>query len=183
MKCLYYLSPDLDATRRVSEEVKTLGISEWFMHVISRDEAGLKREHIHSSNYLETRDILRDGFIGANIGFIAAVLLAGLFMWLKPFGDAIPTVAYFFIVAVFTLFGAWVGGLIGLDTENKKIRRFHDDIEAGKYVILLYVTRDMEDTVRAAMKERHPDVRLVGVDRHFMNPFSGVRRRRRRQTA
>ena len=36
------------------------------------------------------------------------------------------------------MFGAWVGGLTGIATENSELLKFHDDIEAGKYLILVY---------------------------------------------
>ena len=127
---------------------------------------------------VEVEDVIRDGLIGANLGFIIAVLAAGLVWFFEPFG-AMPKVFYFFVVVVFTLFGAWVGGLTGIDKENKKLRRFHDDIEAGKYLILIYARKEMEQKIRDMMREKHPEARLAAVDRHFMNPFAGVRRRRR----
>ena len=183
MKCFYYLAPDLDSTHRISDDLHEVGILDWFLHVISKDEAGLKREQLHSSNYLETTDIIRDGLIGANLGFIGAAIAAGLVMLFEPFGDQVPKVTYFFIFVVFTLFGAWVGGLTGIDNENKKLRRFHDDIEAGKYLILIYARKEQEDTIRSMMKEKHPEARLAAIDRNFLNPFKRVRRRRRRQRA
>jgi len=179
MKCFYYLAPNLESTHRISDDLHSVGLLDWFLHVISKDEAGLKREHIHSSNYLETTDIIRDGIIGANLGFIGAVIAAGLFMIFEPFGPNIPKVVYFFVIVVFTLFGAWVGGLTGIDNENKKLRRFHEDIEAVKYLILIYARKDQEDKIRAMMQERHPESRLVAVDRSFLNPFKRVRRRQR----
>lgn len=183
MKCLYYLAPSLDSTHRISDDLHEVGVLDWFLHIIARDEAGLKREHLHSSNYLETTDIIRDGLIGANLGFIGAVILAGLVMLFEPFGAETPKVIYFFVIVVFTLFGAWVGGLTGIDNENKKLRRFHDDLDAGKYLILIYARRDQEDIIREMMREKHSEARLAAVDRHFLNPFRRVRRRRRRQQA
>ena len=76
MKCMYYLAPNLVSTRRVSDDLHDVGIGDWHVHVISKDEAGLKNEKLHSSNWLETTDLLRDGFIGANFGFIVGVLAA-----------------------------------------------------------------------------------------------------------
>ncbi|MDX1460113.1 MAG: hypothetical protein R3348_03570, partial [Xanthomonadales bacterium] len=180
MKCFYYLAPTLDSTHQISDDLHEVGVLDWFMHVIAKDEAGLKRERLHSSNYLETTDIIRDGLIGANLGFIIAVIAAGMVWFFEPFG-AMPKVFYFFVVVLFTLFGAWVGGLTGIDKENKKLRRFHDDIEAGKYLILIYARKEQEDKIRTMMKEKHPEARLAAVDRHFLNPFAGVRRRRRQR--
>lgn len=177
MKCMYYLAPSLVSSHKISEDLHEIGIADWLIHVISKDEAGLKREHIHSSNWFETHDLLRDGFIGANLGFIAGVLLAAAVMFFEPFGGSTPKVVYIFVVVVATLFGAWVGGLIGLDSENRKIRRFHDDIEAGKYLFLIYAPKGYGERIKTMMAERHPEAKHVATDRHFINPFSRVRRK------
>ena len=66
MKCMYYLAPTLDDTQRISDDLHEAGVNDWFLHVVSKDEAGLRREKLHSSNYLETLDVVRDGFIGAS---------------------------------------------------------------------------------------------------------------------
>ena len=176
MKCFYYLAPDLASTQSIARDLRELDVMEWFLHVISHDEAGLRREQIQSGNYLETTDLLRNGIIGGNIGLISAVVLMGLVMWLKPFGPDFPDFAYLLLLLFFTLFGAWVGGLIGLRQENRKIRRFTKEIEAGRYLVLLYVLKEQEAEVRRMMAERHGDAELVAVDRNFLNPFKRVQR-------
>ena len=142
MKCLYYLAPSLDSTQRISDDLHSLGLDDWFLHVVTKDEAGLEREHIHSSNYFETLDLLHSGFIGANLGFILGVVGAGLLMLTEPFGPNMPNYVYLIIVAVATMFGSWEGGLYGVATKNQKLARFLDDIEAGKYLILIYALKD-----------------------------------------
>lgn len=181
MKCMYYLVPNMVTCHQVSDDLKDVGVEEWFVHVVSKDKGGVQREKLQSSNWLETRDLLRCGFIGANIGFIAGVLAAGAMMLFKPFGSELPGVAYFFMVVVATLFGAWVGGLTGIDSENQKLRRFHDDLEAGKSLILIYARKGMGAIIKQMMRERHPESRHVATDRHFINPFAQVERCRRRQ--
>ncbi len=182
MKCLYYLAPNLDSTQGVADDLRDVGVEEWYLHVISHDEAGLKRKRIHSGNLLETTDLVRDGIIGANLGFIGAVLAAGLVMLFEPFGPDTPKAAYFFVILVFTLFGAWVGGLTGIDSENRKVRRFHDELADGQYLALIYAYKEKEKAIRAMMDARHPEARLAAVDRHFLNPFSRLRRRRNPET-
>lgn len=183
MKCMYYLAPSLVSTHQISDDLRDVGIDEWHVHVISKDEAGLRKEKLHSSNWLETRDLLRYGFIGANFGLIAGVIAAGAMILFEPFGPNVPVIAYFFLVLVATLFGAWVGGLVGLDSENQKLKRFHDDIESGKYLVLIYARKGMGERVKEMMRERHPESRHVGTDRHLFNPFAGVERRRRESEA
>ena len=126
MKCMYYLAPTLQDTHQISDDLHDAGVNDWFMHVVSKDEAGLKREKLHSSNYLETLDLVRDGFIGANVGFIIGVIGAALMMYLQPFGPNVPLFVYLILIGVATLFGAWEGGLFGVDTENQKLKRWKD---------------------------------------------------------
>lgn len=177
MKCMYYLAPSLVSSHKISDDLQDIGIADWLIHVISKDEAGLKKEQLHSSNWFETHDLIRDGFIGANLGFICGVLLAGAVMLFKPFGEDPPGVVYFFVVVVATLFGAWVGGLIGMDSENRKIRRFHGDIDAGKYLFLIYAPKGFGENIKEMMLKRHPEATHVATDRQFINPFSRVRRK------
>lgn len=174
MKCLYFLASNLSCTQDVSDDLHSAGISDFYLHVVSRDESGLRKQHIHSSNYLETLDVVRDGVIGALLGMVAGLVGIGLLMYFRPFGPdvQISTLVYGALVGVATLFGAWEGGLMGIASENRKLRRFRDAIAAGNYVILVYVRRHQEDVVRRMMQERHPDAELVAVDTHFMNPFS-----------
>ena len=179
MKCLYYLAPTLDETHRISDDLHDAGVNDWFMHVVSKDEAGLRREKLHSSNYLETLDLVRDGFIGANIGFVTGVIGTGLLMYFQPFGSGVPNFVYVMLILVATLFGAWEGGLFGVDTENQKLTRFHDEIEAGHYLILIYARKGQGEVVKNMMAARHPQARHAATDLHFINPFAVVRRKRR----
>ena len=179
MKCLYYLAPTLNETHRISDDLHEAGVNDWFLHVVSKDEAGLKKEQLHSSNYLETLDLVRDGVIGANLGFIAGVIGAGLLMLLEPFGaGVVPAYVYLIIIAVATLYGAWQGGLFGVDNENQKLQRFREDIDAGKYLLLIYARRDQHEIIKSMMTSKHPDTKHVATDRHFINPFAVVRRKR-----
>ena len=177
MKCIYFLTPTLASTHKVSADLHSAGVKDFWLHVICRDECGLKQQRIHSSNYFETLDIVRDGFIGAALGFLIGLAGVALLIYLKPFGDfVVPPFVYAVLVGAATLFGAWEGGLVGIDSEHKKLAKFHDDLVAGKYLILVYVRKHRESLVRKMMQEKHPDAELVAIDSHFVNPFSTVRR-------
>lgn len=171
MKCLYYVAPTLVSTHDISDDLHAVGVDDFYVHVISRDEAGLKRQHVHSSNYLETLDVVRDGLLGGIIGLVVGIVGVVLLKYFDPIGVEIPNVVAYVIVGVATLFGAWEGGLVGVAAENHKLARFHDDIEAGRYLVLIYAFREQEERVRRMMSERHPESQLAGADRHFVNPF------------
>jgi hypothetical protein len=177
VKCLYYPAPTLDSAHHIAADLHALGVKDSFLHVIAKDEAGVKHWYLHSGNYLETLDLVRDGFIGSAIGFCTGLIGVELLKLFEPFGPAVPGSVYFATVAVATLFGAWEGGLTGIATENKKLAKFHGDIEAGRCLILIYARQEQEAVVREMMRARHPEAELAAIDRHFINPFSAVQRR------
>lgn len=175
MKCIYYLSPSLKSTQEISDDLHAIGVDDWFLHIVSKDEGGLAKSKLHSSNYLETLDVIRDGLIGAACGFAAGLVVAGLTMAAELFGPDVPLLAYAAIVFVLACFGAWVGGLVGIASENKKLAAFHDEIEAGKYLILIYAKRDQENRIKEMMASRHPEGQLAAVDASFLNPFAELK--------
>ena len=177
MKCLYYTAPTLDSARRISDDLQAVGVQDFFLHVIARDEAGLQQRHIPAGNYLETLDLARAGLICSAIGFCAGLIGAALLKLFEPFGPHLPNIVYFATVAAATLFGAWEGGLAGIASENKKLAKFHDDLAAGRCLILIYALQEQEAAVLSTMRVRHPEAQLAAIDRHFINPFSPVRRR------
>jgi hypothetical protein len=176
MKCLYYLAPTLESTHDISDDLHAVGVRDFFVHVVSRDEAGLRKQHIHSSNYLETLDVVRDGVIGGIVGLLAGLIGVALIRYFDPFGVEVPNLVFYAIVGVATLFGTWEGGLVGVGSENKKLAKFHDDLVAGRFLILIYALKEQEGAIVGMMRERHPESELAAVDRHFINPFSALRR-------
>ena len=126
MKCLYYLASTLSSTHDVSDDLHEVGVKDFYLHVISKDESGLKKQHIHSSNYLETLDIVRDGFIGGALGFVVGLIGIGLLDVLRTVRRRVqvPTFVYVMLVGVATLFGAWEGGLTGIAPRTRSSRDF-----------------------------------------------------------
>ncbi len=176
MKCLYYLTTTLESTRKITDDLHAAGINDWFIHVLSKDLAGLKKYKIHSSNYLEQLDILRFGILGGTLGFLTGLLAVWLFSVAKPFGSDMPNIVYFALLGFLTLFGTWEGGLVGIAAENKKTALFHDELEAGKYLIMIYAQKAAEDTVRKVMQASHPETALAAADANFYNPFVSLKR-------
>jgi hypothetical protein len=176
VKCLYYTAPTLDSARCISDDLRAVGVQDFFLHVIAKDAAGLEQRHIPAGNYLETLDLVRDGLIGSAIGFGAGLIGAALLKVFAPFGPHVPNIVYFATIAAATVFGAWEGGLTGIASENKKLAKFHDDLEAGRCLLLIYALQEQESTVLQMMHTRHPEAQLAAVDRNFINPFSSLTR-------
>lgn len=172
MKTMYYLASTLSSTDNIAHELERAGVKNWFIHIISNDESGIRKRHLHSSNYLETLDLTRDGLIGALIGLAIGIIVVGLLAFLNPLGIELSTAIYLFIIALITLFGLWEGGLAGIASKNKKLAEFEKDLAAGKYLILIYTTKKNQARVHYIMEHKYPDAKLAAEDSHFLNPFS-----------
>jgi hypothetical protein len=171
MKRMYYLTDNLDSTEQISVDMRQQGITRWRFHVLSKDEAGLYERRIHSANYFQQLDIIRIGERGAIIGFVVATLIAIFVLNLKPFGSSPSALTFVAIFGFFTMFGAWVGGLAGIASENQKIAQYRGELEAGKYLIMIDVRKSEEEKVKALMEQKYPQARLMRIDSTFVNPF------------
>lgn len=176
MKCIYYLAPTLSSAQRVARDLCSAGVDEYCVHIVTEDERGLSTRRLHSANYLETLDLIRDGYIGASIGLLAGWAGVGLLHYFAPFGPNVPNMVYLELMAAAMLFGAWEGGLYGIASENTKLRTFRAQIESGQLLILIYVRRQQQVTVDSIIRQAHPEVVLAGIDAHFINPFCAVKR-------
>ncbi|WP_157954237.1 hypothetical protein [Saccharospirillum mangrovi] len=176
MRCVYYLSPTLKECERIADDLNSIGLSNWLVHLISHNETGVSRHRLQSANYVETLDLYHSGVVGGLIGFCVGLLLLALFHVTGLFSDSLPFFVNLVFVAVLVLFGVWEGGLWGVETQSSKLAPFQRDLDAGHYLILIYAPRQYESQVRNMMLERHPDARLAAVDPHFILPFSRPRR-------
>ena len=171
MQRLYYLADDIEVTERVSEALHREGISDWNFHVLAKDEAGLYTHHVHSATPYQQLDIVRTGqrwgLIGGAIGLLAGLVCREL----QPFPWETTHVIVAMMMLIGGFFGAWQGGMIGLTRENYKIAPFHDDIEAGRYLLMVDVRRDDRPRVRELMNMQFPSVQRCGSSSTIINPF------------
>lgn len=171
MKRMYYLTDNIDSTEQISTDLHSAGITHWNFHVLSKDEAGLYQRQIHRANYFQRLDIVRNAERGAMLGLLAGIYGMVFINTSEPFGPNPGMLAYFTVLFVLTLFGAWTGGLAGLGVENQKIRQYHDELEAGKYLILIDVKVGEEDRVHDLMSQKHPEAQFKRIGSTLINPF------------
>jgi len=171
MKRLYYITGDIDAADSISRTLHEAGISDWNFHVLSKDKAGLNTHSIHSTTPFHERDIVRSGergaLIGAVLGLSAALILTAI--------NVIPTsgmgyVAMAALVFVCTMHGAWAGGMFGIQTENYKVKQFHEELEEGQYLLMIDVMPTDEQTILKLMSLCHEAIPM-GNDSTVITPF------------
>jgi len=174
---LYYLADHLDTADRVAAILARQGLSEWRLHVLSRDEAGVYKHHLHDASPLLTRDIWRQGGRGALLGFVMGIIATALIIGVFGFFRNHIAVASIVIIGLVTMHGAWIGGLTGINHENYKIRRFHDDIERGRVLLMLDLATAERDRVQRELRQL--PLQACGDDDIVVLPFEFQRRNHR----
>ncbi len=173
MKRLYYLTHSIECAERVSSNIHKEGVSDWNFHIMSRDKEGLTKHHLHSTNTLiHERDVIRISERGAILGLLAGFCTTISFLMLTDFVPVrmVAEGTMFFVCVLFAVTGALLGGLIGLALENAKTRRFHDDLDAGNYLVMVDLhKRDSPQVEKMLSFER--DLVRVGDGTSIISPF------------
>jgi len=168
MKRLYYVTDNLESVDSISKDLHQKGITDWNFHVLSKDEAGLYKRHINSALPWQQFDIVHTALQGALVGLVLGFVIGYLIDQLTGFGTA--SIVVMLLLGLF--FGTWTGGFIGLAHENYKVRRYHDDIEAGKYLVMVDIKKDQVEMVNNIMRRQHPEAQKSGEDTTLINPLT-----------
>jgi len=171
MKRLYYLTDNIAAAEQLSERLSYEGITNWNFHVLGKDKANIVKHHLHGTTPLQELDIIRSGERGAIVGFVAGVLFIAATPMADNFVQDVHGLWSVAGVGFFALFGAWVGGLIGVSTENYKIAKFHNHIEAGQYLLLIDVDAKRKPHIESIVDEQFVSIWKAGEDTTFIHPF------------
>lgn len=169
MKRLYYLADQLEIVDAVAATLGEEGGGRWHLHVVSGDDAGVYQHHLHPASPLQQRDVIRLCERGVLFGFSAGLLVAALVVDVLNYFPAYQFPTFIVITALITLFGAWVGGMAGLCLESHRIKRFHDAIDAGRYLLLIDVEPGRCERIRRVLE--HLDLEEGGEDNTLVFPF------------
>ncbi len=174
MRRLFYVAEQIDDVEAVYKALHGEGISDWHLHVLAKDEAGLYTHKVHSATPFQQLDVLHTGARYALVG-AGAGLLIGLMGYALSRLGVLSLDLNGYVVAVLAFvglcFGAWEGGMVGLTRENYKIERFHGDIEAGRYLLMVDVSKAQRPLVKELMNFDFPHVPYRGGTTTWLNVF------------
>ncbi|WP_111495406.1 MULTISPECIES: hypothetical protein [Marinobacter] len=172
MKRLYYLTRTIDSVSEISEDLHDHGVTDWRFHIVSRDEAGLYTHSLHRAGVLDRTDLVRYVERGVMIGallaftFILTAQVIGVPAW--------PMSAWIALLLFAVLAGGWLGGFGGIGAEHYRIRRFHQAIDDGQYLVMVDCPAKHLVTMKHLMAENHPEAQLQGASGTHTNPFAAA---------
>ena len=165
MRRVYFLVPDIESTKAIVASLLLARIEERHIHVIAR--RGTQLEDLPEANLLQKSDFIPAVEQGVSIGG-ATGILAGLVAIALP--GAAPVVAGGVLLAS-TLagagVGAWLGGMVGMNVGNRRIKEFKNAINAGEFLLLADVPKDRVDEIEMLVQQHLPEVEIEGTEPHI----------------
>lgn len=175
MRRLYYLADDLRTCQQMAGALREEGVRAGNFHVLSKDAEGLVRHHIQAATPWQQLDVVRTserwGLAGLGVGAVAGLLA----LMTQPAPWPVTGMDVVLIMLVGGLFGAWRGALAGRSREHYKIAPFHDDLEAGRHLVMVDVDDHTKPLVRELMNLSFPQVEFRGRDTTVVTPFATSR--------
>lgn len=164
MKRIYFLVPNIDVTKWIVDELLLARIAERHIHIIAKP--GTPLEDLPEANLLQKSDFIPAVEQGVAIGG-ATGMLAGLVAIALP--ATAPVIAGGILLAS-TLAGAgvgsWLGGMVGMSYDSRRIKQFEDAIEAGELLVLADVPEERVDEIETCVKKHLPQVEIEGTEPH-----------------
>ncbi len=160
MRRLYFLLPDLETTHKVVDELLLARVEERHIHVIAREDVPLG--DLPQASLVQKSDFVPAMERGIALGGATGVL-AGLAALAMP-GVVVAGGALLAMGLLGAGMGAWLGGMIGLDVDNTRIKQFEAAIQAGEILVLVDVPKDRVDEIQNLVRKHHPDVDFEGTE-------------------
>lgn len=164
MKRLYFLSPSLESTTAIVEELQTLGIQDRNIHVVGKNHTGLAKNHIHEASVLQTSDVIPALERGAAIG-VTSGLLAGLVaVSFPPAGLILGGGAVLGLSLFGAGFGAWVSSMIGVSVPNKTVEQYQQAIDKGQFLLITDIAKEDGRRITKLILKHHPEASIDELD-------------------
>jgi anti-sigma factor RsiW len=162
MKRIYFLSPDLETTRRIVDDLLLARIEERHIHVLAK--RGTPLEELPEATLMQKSDFVPAVQRGLALGGGSGVL-AGLVAIALP--GASPVIAGGVLLGTALAgagIGAWLGGMVGMNVGNTRLRRFEKAIESGQLLVLVDVPRARVEEIETWIKQHLPRAQLKGTE-------------------
>ncbi|WP_250654941.1 DUF1269 domain-containing protein [Alkalimarinus coralli] len=153
---LYFLLPDVKSVVGVADELRSLGVDDHHMHLLSNSSHDARMAHVPVAHAFHVSDAWnmtkRGALAGLLCGFWAVLLSSsGMYIGFVMFmqGGIIGAGA-----------GALMGAIIGLGRNEVNIEEHELDIEEGKQMLLVDVDKNHQYEVIEKIRSHHREVEI-----------------------
>jgi hypothetical protein len=159
---LYYVLPDIDSARRTMDDLLLARIEVRHIHFLGK--RGTAMDGLQEASFLQKSDIVhaaqRGLLVGAGLGCVGGLLL----MTYVVTAPAWHIATVFLSTAFGAGFGGWTSSLVGASIPNSRLRQFADEIENGKFLLMVDVPEHRIADVKSRVGAIHPEALDRGVE-------------------
>ncbi len=159
---LYFLVPNVEIATKVVDDLLLGRIEERHIHVIAKRGTALgnlpEASLIQKSDFVPAveRAVALGGATGTLAGLVALALAPGVVVA----GGAVLLASALAGAGV----GAWLGGMVGMNVGNTRLKAFEDAIERGQLLMLVDVPFAKVDEITERVKKHHPEAEPEGTE-------------------
>lgn len=165
MRRIYFLVPDLETAKKVTDELLLARIEERRIHVVAKD--GTKLGDLPAASLLQTSDVIPAVERGLAVGGATGILAGVAAVTFPPAGIVLGGGAILATALLGSGIGAWISSMIGVDVVNSQIKQFQDAIDKGELLFLVDVPKQRVEEIEAMVKSHHPDADIEGTEPHI----------------
>ena len=162
MRRLYFMVPDVATGKKVVDELLLAHVEWKHIHVLAK--RGTPLEDLPEASFWQKSDIipamLRAVPMGGGTGILCGLVALALEPHLVVAGGAVLLASSLAGVGV----GVWVGGMVGLNVGNTRLKTFQAAIERGELLIITDVPRDRVEEITARINTTHPEAHPEGTE-------------------
>jgi hypothetical protein len=161
---LYFVIPDVEASRRVEDDLLLGKIDDQHMHFLAKGEIDVK--DLPGTGTMQRSDGIHGIVIGAVVGLILGILLAKV-------TNGLPDGAFFKLGWMWFASLPVLGGVIGLLISDPPSKRhtphhhhqaFEDALEEGHVLLMVDIPVHRVDEIREIIKSHCPEAEDHGID-------------------
>ncbi|MCJ8314137.1 MAG: hypothetical protein HRU38_18110 [Saccharospirillaceae bacterium] len=154
MRRIHFLADDIEQVEQVSNLVHQQGISDWHFHVASKQPEHLDKRHIKAANIFQRTEILQGAMVGVGLVLCLSFFVLGWFIDNGMFiqGEIVQPTGYFLSAAVL---GLILGCAVGINTQSATIRRYHNAIDEGLFLVMIDVPQEKVGFIRSMIAKRN----------------------------
>lgn len=164
MKRIYFLVPNIATTHKIVDELRSEGIEDRHIHILAKRDTPL--EDMPEAGISIKTDFLPALERGVALGGTTG-LLAGL-VGLRFAGFAIAGGPILGVIMAGATIGSLMGGLIGMNAGNSRLKRFEQAIlEQGELLVLLDIPKDRIEAITQLITKHYPKATFEGIEPLF----------------
>ncbi|MHC9510875.1 hypothetical protein [Kangiella sp. M94] len=171
MSRLLYESDKLKHVQATYEDLKAHGIQDSDLHVIAKKQGKVLRRGLNTANFWYKTNVLNGSFKGFIGGTLIGLIVATILYNTQALNGLYSTFGFVATTILFSGFGTWLGGLLGLESKNYKLRKYYRLVEEGKYLLLIDVKERNIKPVVQSIHQNHPQLKLLSDEIETVIPF------------